>query len=70
MYEVGSVVTLKKPHPCGGKTWRIARVGADIKLECETCGKFVNITRDELKRRVKSVAIQTLEAGDGQADQG
>ena len=53
MYELDTVVTLKKQHPCGGWDWKILRVGADVKLQCVTCGKYVNLTRDELKRRVK-----------------
>jgi len=54
MYEIGEIYTKKKPHPCGGKDWAIVRIGADVKLRCTTCGKFVNLTRDELKKRVKS----------------
>lgn len=54
MYEVDETVTLKKPHPCGGTVWKIVRVGVDIKLQCQTCGKYINVTRDELKKRVKS----------------
>ena len=53
MYEIDAVVTLKKQHPCGGKEWKIVRTGVDIKLQCVTCGKFVNLTRDELKKRIK-----------------
>ncbi len=55
MYGVNEILTMKKPHPCGGKDWEVVRVGADIKLRCVTCGKFVNLTRDEIKKRVKSV---------------
>lgn len=55
MYELGEVVMMKKPHPCGGKAWTIVRVGADIKLQCNTCQRFVNLTRDELKKRAKAV---------------
>lgn len=51
MYEVDGLITMKKQHPCGGKIWRIARVGAEIKLQCQTCGKYINLTRDELKKR-------------------
>lgn len=54
MYELNDVVTLKKTHPCGGKDWEIVRVGVDVKLQCLTCGRYVNVTRDELKKRVKS----------------
>ena len=27
----------------------------DIKLCCDTCGKFVNLSRDDLRKRVKGV---------------
>lgn len=54
MHELNTVVTMKKAHPCGGADWKIVRVGADIKLQCNTCGKFINLTRDELKKRVKA----------------
>ena len=54
MIETGTVVTMKKAHPCGGTAWEIVRVGADIKLQCKTCGKYINLTRDELKKRAKT----------------
>ncbi|MBE5747334.1 MAG: DUF951 domain-containing protein [Clostridiales bacterium] len=54
MIETGKLVTMKKNHPCGGATWQIVRVGADVKLQCKTCGKYINLTRDELKRRAKT----------------
>ena len=55
MYELNAVLTLKKAHPCGGNEWKIVRVGADIKLQFLTCGKYVNLMREELKRRVKNL---------------
>ena len=54
MYEVNEIITMKKQHPCGGKEWKIVRVGADVKLQCLTCGKYVNLTRDQLKNRTKT----------------
>lgn len=54
MYEPNTVVTMKKTHPCGGAEWTVVRVGADIKLQCNTCGKYINLTRDELKKRAKA----------------
>lgn len=55
MYEVNDTLILKKPHPCGGKKWRVVRVGADIKLQCSTCGRYLNIARDDLKKSVKEI---------------
>jgi len=39
------VVVLRKPHPCGGDTWRIVRLGADIGLRCVTCSRRVLVAR-------------------------
>lgn len=55
MYELNEIVVLKKQHPCGGREWKIVRVGADIKLQCVTCGKYINLTRDALKKSAKQV---------------
>lgn len=55
MYALNDKVTMKKPHPCGGAQWRIVRLGADVKLQCVTCGKYINLTRDELARRAKKI---------------
>lgn len=55
MFALDEIWTMKKPHPCGGSDWAIVRIGADIKLRCTTCGKFVNLTRDELKKRAKGI---------------
>ena len=40
-YEVGDIVKLKKPHPCGSHEWEILRVGADFRLKCTGCGHEV-----------------------------
>ncbi len=53
MYEINDVLTMKKPHPCGGREWTVVRVGADVKLRCCGCGRLMNLDRDELKKRLK-----------------
>jgi len=47
------VVVLRKPHPCGGNTWRIVRLGADIGLRCTTCEHRVLVARSQLERDIK-----------------
>jgi len=46
------IVTLRKPHPCGGKTWRIVRLGADIGLRCTTCEHRVLVARSSVERDI------------------
>ncbi|TRW22937.1 DUF951 domain-containing protein [Criibacterium bergeronii] len=52
-YVLGDRVMLKKEHPCGGNTFKISRLGMDIKLECEKCGSIVWLKRSDLNKRVK-----------------
>ena len=33
-FDVGDVIRMKKPHPCGSYEWEILRVGADFRLKC------------------------------------
>ncbi|MDQ4077119.1 MAG: DUF951 domain-containing protein [Chloroflexota bacterium] len=53
--ELGDRVQLRKKHPCGGDTWTVVRLGADIGLVCETCGRKVLLERHVLRKRVKRV---------------
>src|ERR687893_117259 len=52
-FAVGDVVRLKKSHPCGGFDWSVVRLGADIGIKCQTCGRRVLLPRRDLERRLK-----------------
>ena len=52
-FAVGDVVRLKKPHPCGGFDWSVVRLGADIGVKCQTCGRRVLLPRRDLERRMR-----------------
>lgn len=49
---LGDVVRLRRTHPCGGDSWLVDRLGADIGLRCQTCGRHVLIERPTLERRL------------------
>jgi hypothetical protein len=49
---LGDVVRLRRTHPCGGSTWLIDRLGADIGLRCQTCGRHVLLERRVLEGRL------------------
>jgi len=51
--QVGDVVALRKPHPCGTNEWTVTRIGADIGLKCHGCGRRVMLARDVFNRRLK-----------------
>jgi hypothetical protein len=49
---LGDVVRLRRAHPCGGSTWQVDRLGADIGLRCQGCGRHVLLERRSLERRL------------------
>jgi hypothetical protein len=51
---LGDLLRLRRRHPCGGDTWLVDRLGADIGLRCETCGRHVLLDRPTLERRLAS----------------
>lgn len=51
--KVNDIITFKKPHPCGGKTWKVLRIGVDFKLECTTCKRVIMIPRIDALKRIK-----------------
>jgi hypothetical protein len=53
--QLGNVVRLRKPHPCGSYEWTVVRLGADIGLECKGCQHRILLTRRELARRLKTI---------------
>jgi hypothetical protein len=57
---LGDVVRLRKRHPCGGHDWLIDRLGADIGLRCQTCGRHVLLER----RVVESRLVEFVRRGD------
>ena len=52
MLLLGDVVRLRRAHACGGSTWLVDRLGADIGLRCGTCGRHVLLERRTLERRL------------------
>jgi hypothetical protein len=54
-WAVGDVVSLKKPHPCGGFEWEIMRIGMDFRIRCITCQRQIMLSRADFVKRVKKV---------------
>ena len=54
-FEVGDVIRMKKPHPCGSSEWEILRVGADFRLKCQGCGLQVMVPRRLVEKNTKEI---------------
>jgi hypothetical protein len=59
-YLLGDVLRLRRAHPCGGDTWLVDRLGADIGLRCRTCGRHILVERRALEHRT----LAFVERGD------
>ena len=53
--EVGNRVEMKKPHPCGGNTFEILRVGMDFKIRCLTCRREVMAPRRKIEKNIRKI---------------
>lgn len=51
-FLLGDIVRLGRPHPCGGDTWLVDRLGADLGLRCQGCGRHVFLARSTVERRL------------------
>ena len=61
IYEVGDIVKLKKPHPCGSSEWEILRVGADFRLKCMGCGRQVMAERRMVEKNARTLKKKSQE---------
>lgn len=54
-YQVGQVVSMKKPHPCGSNRWKITRTGMDFRIKCLNCGRSIMLPRQRFEKKVRQV---------------
>lgn len=56
VYNLDSIVQMKKEHPCKKSPYfKVIRMGADIKIECQGCGAIIMMTRTEFEKKLKKV---------------
>ena len=53
--QVGDVIEMKKPHPCGERRWLVLRIGADFRLRCLGCGREMMVTRQKAEKSLKKL---------------
>lgn len=53
--NVGDIVVMRKPHPCGDNRFVVLRVGMDFKLRCQKCGHELMTPRAKIERNIKSI---------------
>ena len=66
-FDVGDIIKMKKPHPCGSHEWEVVRVGADFRLKCMGCGHQIMVPRKLVEKNTRQItkkADQKLTEGE------
>lgn len=54
-FSAGDTLVMRKPHPCGGNSFKVLRTGSDVRIVCLKCGRDVTVERLKLEKNIKSV---------------
>lgn len=54
-FDISDKLVLKKKHPCGGNVFTVLRLGTDIRIRCDLCGRDMTWDREKLERAIKKV---------------
>jgi hypothetical protein len=63
--HLGDIVRLRKKHPCGSYDWEVVRLGADVGLICQGCGRKIMLQRGVFNKRYKSTLSSAKQENDG-----
>ncbi|MEA4920145.1 MAG: DUF951 domain-containing protein [Clostridiaceae bacterium] len=53
--NVGDILVMKKPHPCGEQRFLVMRTGMDFRLKCLGCSHEFLISRIKAEKSLKQV---------------
>lgn len=53
--RLNDVLLMKKPHPCGSRSWRVLRTGMDFRLKCLGCGHEVLLPRSKAEKNIREI---------------
>ena len=54
-YKLGSIVIMRKAHPCGENRWQVTRVGVDVKIKCTKCNREIMLSSLDFEKKLKKV---------------
>ncbi|WP_027093046.1 DUF951 domain-containing protein [Cohnella thermotolerans] len=55
VFQLGDIVQMKKPHPCGANEMEIIRMGMDIRIKCVKCKHSILLPRAKFEKSMKKV---------------
>ena len=58
--QIGDILIMKKPHPCGECRFTVGRVGMDFRIRCVKCGREVMVARSKIEKNIKKIVREAL----------
>ena len=62
-FDVGDIIKMKKPHPCGSSEWEVLRTGADFRLKCMGCGHQIMVSRKLVEKNTRQITKKEQQDG-------
>ncbi len=53
--RLGDELLMKKKHPCGSNRFTVTRIGADLRIRCQGCGREIMQERAKIEKNIKKV---------------
>ena len=53
--RAGDTLELKKPHPCGSRSFTVLRAGSDVRILCTGCARDMVLDRLKLEKAIKKI---------------
>ena len=57
--QVGDILVMKKPHPCGTNGFEVLRIGADFKIRGTGCGREVMVPRHKCEKNIRKIVRES-----------
>ena len=57
-FSVSDKLLMKKKHPCGSDVFTVVRIGSDVRIICDGCGRDLTMPRMSLEKNIKKVITQ------------
>ena len=54
-FSAGDTLVMKKKHPCSSETFRVIRVGSDVRVMCCRCSRDLTFERLAIEKMIKRV---------------
>jgi hypothetical protein len=67
VFQLGDIVQMKKPHPCGTNEMEVIRMGMDIRIKCVHCKHSILLPRAKFEKNMKKV-LRSVSASQERTD--